>query len=597
MNLLLTSQWKRYSFTFKPQDRYVFVEAGPDLVEEDRVDVDVCAVQLEKGDQATAWTPRRPLEFAMEPSQPMGIFTEGRPATLILRAANYSEMAAQVPVRFTVTDFFDKPVALPGASLTIPPNATARAEVPLPAEWKGYYRVRASFGSPADPEIADLRLAVVPQRASGDSVCGINHAFATSRLIELASKAGVTWYRDWSLKWQHLEPVKGQFHWEVGDAQIDRVLREGCHVLPLLPPFPSAEWSSEAPLEPAAKGYSDMPLRQAWAPKDPQDLANFLEKAVAHYKDRIRIYEFLNEPVYTDYALPADRSGEKHYTPADYAALLEVAARAMKKADPTCKVIGGIAGGPELCTREVINAGCLKYADFFNLHIYPGQRRPEAYLAEMDSLLGLMEANGGRKPIWITEFSYYAADDLPRKPFIPWPKPSSEAGLLENERQCAELTVRFFAVMLSHGVEKIFLHCGVSGRANDPQYDCALFDYGGAPRRLLPAMAVLTDLLGGQPVCAGYRRLSDADHAAAFETGKQSALILWEEEEGSNSAVSGIAAGLRCLDLMGREIAVRPLKLSTSPVYLIGPAGKAKEFLDSLEVARPRGGSANASSD
>ena len=103
-------------------------------------------------------------------------------------------------------------------------------------------------------------------------------------------------------------------------------------------------------------------------------------------------------------------------------------------------------------------------------------------------------------------------------------------------------------------------------------------------------MAVLTELLGAKPVCAGYRRLAESDHAAAFETGKQSVLILWEEEEGPLASVGvSASAKLRWLDLMGREVAPRPVKLSTSPLYLVGPAGKAKELLESLRVSAGKG--------
>ncbi len=138
-------------------------------------------------------------------------------------------------------------------------------------------------------------------------------------------------------------------------------------------------------------------------------------------KDRIHLWEFLNEPVYTSYALPSDREGKlggKRYTPADYVALLEVAAKGMREADPACKVMGGIAGPPRTLTREVIEAGCLKHVDIFNLHVYPGKRMPESYAGEMKDLVAMMDAHGGRKPIWMTEFSYYGADKLPRRPFF-----------------------------------------------------------------------------------------------------------------------------------------------------------------------------------
>ena len=80
-------------------------------------------------------------------------------------------------------------------------------------------------------------------------------AFAGKRLIELASRGGVSWYRDWTLKWQHIEPKAGEMRWEIGDEQIGRVLKENVSVLPLLPPFPSADWNSEAPAGLSPTGY------------------------------------------------------------------------------------------------------------------------------------------------------------------------------------------------------------------------------------------------------------------------------------------------------------------------------------------------------
>jgi hypothetical protein len=141
--------------------------------------------------------------------------------------------------------------------------------------------------------------------------------------------------------------------------------------------------------------------------------------------------------------------------------------------------------------------------------------------------------------------------------------------------------------MLSHGVEKIFVHSGAGGKVNDPNFECAFFDYGGAPRKLVPAMAVFTELLGEKPTSAGYRRLGESGHAAAFETGKKSVAVVWQEEEGGDIAIAA-GADVECLDLMGRKLAAKPVKLSTSPVYLVGAAGKAKGLLDSLRLAAPK---------
>ena len=210
----------------------------------------------------------------------------------------------------------------------------------------------------------------------------------------------------------------------------------------------------------------------------------------------------------------------------------------MREADPTCKVMGGIAGSPKTLTREVIEAGCLKHVDIFNLHIYPGKRVPESYAREMDELLAMMDAHGGRRPIWMTEFSYYGADNLPRHPFFPRANDWAEERLLDSERQCADYTVRFFLVMLSHGVEKVFLHSGASGQVNDPNFECALFDYGSVPRKLFAALAVLTNLLGERPVSVGESQLGELGHAAAFETGEQSVVALWSESEATGPRLS-----------------------------------------------------------
>lgn len=156
---------------------------------------------------------------------------------------------------------------------------------------------------------------------------------------------------------------------------------------------------------------------------------------------------------------------------------------------------------------------------------------------------------------------------------------------MDSERQCADYTVRFFLVMLSHGVEKLFIHSGVSGRVNDPNYECALFDYGSVPRKLFAALAVMTDLLGERPVFAGESQLGDLGHAAAFETGKQSLVALWSEGDEPGLRIALPAGdGLAVLDVVGRKMAGESLALSTSPAYLVGPPGKAKELLKSLKT-------------
>jgi len=588
--LNLTTAWKRYAVTFRPVHPYVYVFAGPDLEEEAEVHVDIDGVQLEAGEAASAFAPRRTVAVGLAPSAPGGLFVAGEPNALVARFWNGGDAPAACKVAFEVTDFFGAPVPWNGLTVEVKPGAAVERRLPLPADWPGFYRVevRIEGGGPAERRL--LRLAVVPKRRDADGILGINHAFATSDLVRQALRGGVAWFRDWSLKWQHIEPRQGEFHWDRAGAQIDRVTGLGANLVCLLPPFPSADWISEAPDTLPKKGYPASRLPGAWAPKDPAELARFVGQAVARFKDRVHVWEFLNEPIFTDYALPGD-SGNRYdgpnYAPADYVRLLAPAAAAMKQADPGCRVIGGIASGPLHLTREVLQAGILKHIDAFNLHFYPGSRRPEAFVPEMDRLLALMDEAGGRVPIWITEFAYYGVDDLPRQPFIPGPGSWSEERLLADERACADLTVRFVALMLSRNVEKIFIHSGASGGAHEPVFECPLFAYGGAPRKALAALAVLTDLLGPRPGFAGERRFGDTGWALAFRTPRQTVVLAWNTDEDAGLRLDvRETPGLARLDAMGRPLPPGLVPLSPSPVYLVGPADGAKSVLDAL---RPEG--------
>ena len=70
-----------------------------------------------------------------------------------------------------------------------------------------------------------------------NSLFGMNYAFPWDHLNALCGRFGLRWFRDWSLKWQTVEPEPGEFDFAEPDPQINRVLKLGLNVLPLLP-FP-----------------------------------------------------------------------------------------------------------------------------------------------------------------------------------------------------------------------------------------------------------------------------------------------------------------------------------------------------------------------
>ena len=307
-----------------------------------------------------------------------------------------------------------------------------------------------------------------------------------------AQRAGVVWWRDWSAKWDTVEPKQGSFDWRIPDAQIGRVTNLDGNVEILLP-FPSASWSSSSRPEAVAKaagsdGYLRSRLPMAYAPKDLTDFGRYAAETVLHYCQFITpssrknaflpLYvQVLNEPVYTDYALPRQFG----YSVDDYVKLLQVAHEAMKEVDPSVQVVGGISAGlTSGYTREFITKGGLKWCDVVDLHLYDAARPAETYEEPFRALEELMKTHGDVRPIWITEWGCYADDDPPTLPQsfgdatmnrCRWP----------SERAATEHIVKFAAVGFAHGLRKIFFHAGTAGRINGPDAGGVLLNTEARP--------------------------------------------------------------------------------------------------------------------
>jgi hypothetical protein len=587
----LSREWQRYSLTVQASRGWMFVAVGPDMRKSpaDSAVVWIDAVQLEKGETAGDFSLREPIEVGFDSGRFGNIFSGGQ-VRLTVAAENTTPSPATITLHADTEDFFGRTLPAEEFSLSIPATGAVEAEWPLKLPDKGYYLTRISWQTEGQTHSRSIRLAVVEPYQGADSPFGINHAPATSELCASLRLAGVLWARDWSVKWQDVEPVANEFHFDVPDAQIDRTLAAGLRPLCLLPPFPSANWASSAPETLDTRGYPGVRLRMAYAPRDPQLLARFIEKTVEHYRGKVRCWEFLNEPVYTDYALPGKNSRlpEAAYTVADYVALLKLAYAAMKRSDPDCLVVGGIGGGPDAFTTEFIEAGGLNFVDAINLHMYPGVRPPESFLEPTADLNQRMKRAGGTKPIWVTEYSYYGAAELPWEPFTPSPDDWAANRLLTDERECAEYSVRFAVVMLAAGAEKLFYHSGASGEINQESLECCLFGAAGEPRKVYPAQSALANFLGPRPHFVTQLPppspggAQDGLYGFLFQCGKQAVLVAWADPEtvGPRWRLRSSSDEPVAYDIMGNRIPAGEIILTGSPVYLVS------ETLSPEELAR-----------
>jgi len=578
----LSKQWARYAFTAPAAERDMCIAAGPDLsgTPDASATVWIDAVQLEQASSETPYARREQVEVGFDAGKFGNVFTMGETALLHVYGANATASPVKITLQRSIQDYFDSTIAFDKLDIRVPAGETALHDWPLTTKEPGFYRVNLSWDLGGVRHSRSLRFAIIPAHSSRDSLFGINHAPTTPELCQLLVKAGITWARDWSLVWGNLEPVEGQLSFAESDQHIARVQEQGMHVLGLFP-LPSTNWGSLAPAEVQANRWS----RMSYMPADKSLLMGFMEQAISRYRSGVRIWEFLNEPLWTEFCLPA-----AEYAPDDYIALLKQAYPVMKAADPTCKVIGGFSAEPWRYSSAFVSSGGLSYIDIYNLHNYGVFTAPEEFIGHMQSLLSLMDRSGGRKPIWMTEYSYYAADDKPWSPWVAPPGHWSANLQLKNERQCADWTVRYSVIMLAHGVEKLFYHQGAEGEVNNGSWnlECALIGEEGMPRKLYAAQAALANLLGAKPVYTSpMERPSTVDSGSpsgiygySFQCGKRAIMAVWvsEAEAASCDWRLALPTGVVAYNIVGNRLSERRIGLDQSPVYLASTSLNARQL-------------------
>lgn len=566
-------EWGRQEFSFVPSQPFLFIAVGLDLEASQRTAATlwVDAIQLERDAHATPYETRWPVESSFGTDVVGNIFTnleEG--AVFTIRAYNNADTAVKIDGEFTVTDFFDQVVFAKACGLEVPARAGGNLRVSgVNTGVRGFFQANWAAGESS----SSLRGAIIEpaDESLADSPLGFNHAYPWDFLVSLARDAGILWWRDWSAKWETVEPKRNQFDWSAPDEQIRRVLSLNSQVEVLLP-FPSASWSTSARADEVAKAaggdaylHSRLPL--AYAPKDLSDFGRYAAEAVRHFRKDlprgITHFQVLNEPVYTDYALPRQFG----YTVEDYIRLLAVAYREIKAADPEVRVVGGLSAPLESgWTTDFVKKGGLQFVDVFDLHNYDPARSAESFEDSFRSLEDLMGAHGGAKPVWITEWGCYADDDPPCIPQTVgdatmnrcrWP----------SERTATEHLVRFTAVSFAHGVRKVFFHAGTCGSINGPDAGGVLFEYGGAPRRMYPGVAALTKLLGVPERCERILKRGGGS-AYFFRSGGRTVAIAWNE--GQEKPVLKSVDGVTARDIMGNPVEGKGLMLGETPVYLLG---------------------------
>ncbi|MCU0980844.1 MAG: endo-1,4-beta-xylanase, partial [Pirellulaceae bacterium] len=458
----------------------------------------------------------------------------------------------------------------------IQPMAAGQTAIEIPAadSRRGFLRLHARLTAGDITCQRTLRLAAIPVHRGEDSRFGVNHAYPWPHLLDLCRQAGLIWMRDWSLKWQDVEPEKGRFTFIEPDFQIDRPRSHGLQVLGLLP-FPSSNWSSSAPENvKAGDRYPENRQRAAYAPRDLAEFENYVTQTVTHYQGRVQWWQVFNEPLFTDYSLPRKLG----YDGAAYAAHVQAFARAARQANPHSRVLAGIGYVSEGQILEdfekLFAAGGLAAADAIDIHHYPRIRPPEFIEGPLQKLNDLMDKHGGRKPIWLTEYGYYADDD-------PATVPLAHGGFdqpLASELQQCEYAVRWAVLNLAHGVDKIFYHAGTCDGLNQDSLQGIFFEYGGTPHKIYAAQAVMAHFLTPTAKFVGRLTLDAATRGYLFRDRDRLVCVVWADRDDAAKEITLEGDKVALCDLMGRPQAARRFTPSGTPVYLTADGLTDDEF-------------------
>ncbi len=584
--VVLGTVWARYDFSMVAYAPDVFVALGPSLSDtpEASAVVWIDCVQLEaspgglepENTAPSTYVPREPVELGVHSERYGNLFDSNEAIGLKVTCANTTLEAAEIELHAQLEDYFGTPGPEAIHRWSIGPGARAENFLPLAVPGTGYYRAHLSWKLGGVAHSRTIKFSVVDTYPSQESVFGLNHVPTTDGACGQLRKAGVTWARDWSMKWESIEPQEGIYDFAEIDRQVDRIGRVNMNLLPLLPPQPSALWASEAPLEglPAVERSAYAP-----APEHRDKLDTFISTTVSRYRDRVRYWEFLNEPLWVPwYCLPAGGG----YTVDTYIDLLKGASTAMKSADPDCVVIGGLsimANSP--MGDEFIQKGGLDYADIYNLHPYPEGDGPESFVPLMARIQATMDARGGRKPIWATELSYWGTDDKPWTPWAP-PNPGHWAANRQqaSEREASDFNIRQSVILLAHGVEKIFWHSGLEGEVNNGSRDLEnpLLGPEAVPQKFFAAQAMLANSVGPSPrFAAPLKNEAAIDghdtsrvYGYAFDGPRGAVLIAWAPGtfNDGNAGPGGI------------------VPLGESPVYLISTTLSASDLAAATTLVR-----------
>lgn len=202
--------------------------------------------------------------------------------------------------------------------------------------------------------------------------------------------------------WYNLEPEKGLWKFNELDRALERAEWKEVEVLFTLG-YP-ARWSADM------RSGREWNPGAALPPRNMADWEEYVRRVVSRYKDRIKFYELMNEPHFTE--VDGGWHSKRHFPVATMVEMARIASSVIKEVDPEAKLVsmspsGGINGIRRVAT--FLKAGGGKFVDVLGFHFYSDT--PEEIPNLASALRKVLADNGqSRLDIWNTESGFYITD-------------------------------------------------------------------------------------------------------------------------------------------------------------------------------------------
>jgi hypothetical protein len=193
-----------------------------------------------------------------------------------------------------------------------------------------------------------------------------------------------------SFGWDGIESTKGKYDWLFWDEYVRMAVDDyGITLIPYICYTP--RWNSTG----------DTTNYWNHTPVEYEAFGRFVTALVTRYKDRIKTWELWNEPDIKEYW-----SGDA----ADLARLTKIGAEAVRKADPTAKVVlAGLAHRAEFLRALFKDHGISPYVDVVNCHSYyeTWSGLPLEHVTEyVNTLSDIITRYGDHQSLWMAEVGY-----------------------------------------------------------------------------------------------------------------------------------------------------------------------------------------------